>query len=312
VTSPLDPTVLSPATQLAALNLAAALGATAADAARRAARIEADLDRYRAFSGRQALRTFLSAPDPLASADWDWLRGEQHGALLLALPLSLPSLAIVARLFDAGRHFLCIEETALTAGVLRFVTQLHGGKRAMLVRAPHQVRHRKTAVAPERERTIYITFPDHHKTTEGTSRIVPFLGGEHYLPVTEPLLYFRGVRPLVTLLPGPDGRLMLERYEAPVNDPVTEDDATALLGWLAFSIETFARAGTHELLGWGAMSQRTCDSVRLTRAVNARMIEAFLRAWKRDDRAIPEDVYLWSVAELERIHAANRTRARGV
>jgi hypothetical protein len=312
VTPPREAVILSPETERAALNIAAALGTTAADAERRALRIEADLARYRAFSARQALRTFLSAPDPLTAGDWEWLQSGERGPLLLALPLTLPALAIVARLFDDGRRFLCIEETGLTAGVLRFVTELHRGKRAMLVRAPQQVRHRKTAPSPERERTIYVTFPDHHKTTEGTSRIVSFLGGEHYLPVTEPLLYFRGVTPVVTLLPGTDGRLILDRYEAPVSDPVTEDDATALLVWLARSIESFARAGTHELLAWGAMSQRTCDSVRLTRAVHARMLEAFLRAWKSDDGAIAEDVYVWSVGELERIHAANRTRAKGL
>jgi len=167
------------------------------------------------------------------------------------------------------------------------------------------LRHCRTASAEDLARTVYVTFPDHHRSSEGTSRVLPFFGLDHYIPLTEPLLYFRGVSPVVTLEAG-----RLVRYEAQPHDPVIEEDAAALLRWLIDRIETFARTGSDELLGWAAMSQRRCDNVRLSRAVHARMIEAFLRNWK-SEAGIEDGVYRWSIDELSRIHAANRNQAKG-
>jgi len=303
----MEPNALSPDTRLAMQNIAAALGCPIDAAVARALEVERILSRHRDLAShpRQALKALLAMEDPLGADDWRWLRARRSGPFVLALPLTLSAMSIVARLFERGEHFLCIEETSITAPLLRFLGQLHRGSRAAVVPASLQIRHRRTTSAEELARVIYVTFPDHHRSSEGTARVLPFFGAEHYVPLTEALLYFRGASPVVTLEGG-----TLARYEVPPHDPIVEEDATALLVWLMGRIEAFARAGEHELLGWAAMSQRTCDTVRLNRAVHARMLEAFLRSWK-SEAGIDDGLYRWSLGELSRIHAANKNQVKG-
>jgi hypothetical protein len=298
---------LSPDTRVAAQNIASALGCSTDAATARALDVERLLRRHRELAShpRQALEALLAIEDPLPADDWRWLRAKRNGPFILALPLTLSALSIIARLVRSGEHFLCIEETSVTSTLLRFLGELYRGSHAMLMPASMQIRHRRMTAAEELARVIYVTFPDHHRASEGTSRVLPFFGEEHYVPLTEALLYFRGASPLVTLEAG-----TLTRYEVPPHDPIVEEDATALLAWLTGRIEAFARAGTHELLAWTAMSQRTCDTVRLNRAVHARMVEAFLRSWK-SAAGIDDGLYRWSIGELARIHAANKSRAKG-
>jgi hypothetical protein len=302
--------VLSPDGWTAARNIEAALRQPADAAASRARRMELELDRYRglARNPRAALRALLAIDDPLPAADRRWLLKKENGPFVLSLPLTLPALAVIARLFDTRHHFLCIEETPLTMLLLGFLTELHKGRRAMMAQASGLIRHRRLATQKELSRTVFVTFPDHHRSTEGTSRVVPFFGGEHYVPITEPLLYFRGVSPVVTFAPAASGNgLALARYEVRPNDPVTEEDAVELLTWLMARIETFVQAGTHDLLSWTVISHRTRESFRVNRAVDARMVEAFLRAWKDDAGVIGDDLFAWSAGELARIHASSRT-----
>jgi len=129
----MEPNALSPDTRLAMQNIAAALGCPIDAAVARALEVERILRRHRDLAShpRQALKALLAMEDPLGADDWRWLRARRSGPFVLALPLTLSAMSIVARLFERGEHFLCIEETSVTAPLLRFLGQLHRGAKQL-------------------------------------------------------------------------------------------------------------------------------------------------------------------------------------
>ncbi len=224
------------------------------------------------------------------------------GAPLPAAPLSPPDRAgILALPFTTDAVLLLhsierpmlIEKTPLT----RSIEPLFG-KRAELVTSDMLLRRNREAGA----RPLFVTFPEHHLTSDGTTRTVRFLGGEHHFSLLEVLLLVRGAAPLVTLRAAAGG-LELVTFDAPIDAAaVREADALAVVAWLAENIESVIRFAPERVLSWRGMAPRTAAAMRLRRAMDARLLQALVRA----GGALPEEVRTRYVARLRSIEELQR------
>lgn len=212
---------------------------------------------------------------------------------ILALPYTTDAIALLAHLVARTQRTVVIEQTLLTKALMPlFRCEL--ATPDVLIRR-NRMRDERTA------REIFVTFPDHHLTLEGTTRPVTFLGGEFHFSLTEVLLYVRGASPLVTLR-AEQGGYTLEAYDAPV-DPqaVREQDALALLTWLAARVESVVRAAPEKVLSWRSIAQRTSAAARVRRILEGRMLQAFVRVGP-----MQEETRGWALGRLRAIEESNK------
>jgi len=215
------------------------------------------------------------------------LESHEH-PYLLALPYTTDAIALLAHLVTRTRRTVLVEQTLLTQTLM----PLFPCEFAMSDVLTRRNRTRDAATA----RSIFVTFPDHHFTLEGTTRPITFLGNEFQFSLAEALLYVRGASPLVTLAHR-DGRFQLDAYEAPV-DPqaVREQDALALVEWLAARIESVVRAAPASVLSWRSIAQRTTTAATLRRVLEGRMLQALVRVGP-----LTESTRRWALDRLRSI-----------
>jgi len=207
---------------------------------------------------------------------------------ILALPYTTDAIALLAHVVTQTRRPVIIEQTPLTHTLMPLF-QCDFAKPDMLIR-------RNRARDDRAARAIFVTFPDHHLTVEGTTRPMTFLGGEFHFSLAEGLLYVRGARPLVTLRAA-DGGYVLEAYEAPIDAAaVREQDMRALLEWLATRIESVILAAPSKVLSWRLIAQRTSAAERVRRVLEGRILQALVRMGP-----IAEETRSWAMVRLRGI-----------
>lgn len=212
---------------------------------------------------------------------------------VLALPYTTDAIALLAHLLTFTRRTVVIEQTLLTQSLMPlfrcdFAT-------------PDAISRRNRARDEHSSRAIFVTFPDHHLTLEGTTRPVTFLGGEFHFSLAEALLYVRGAAPVVTMRAEGE-RYALDAYTTPV-DPaaVREEDALSLLRWLAARIESVVLAAPEKVLSWRSVAQRTSAAARVRRILEGRMLQALVRIGP-----MPSETRAWALGRLRAIEESCR------
>ncbi|HEX7578735.1 MAG TPA: hypothetical protein VF580_01960, partial [Thermoanaerobaculia bacterium] len=222
----------------------------------------------------------------------------------LALPFTVDSVLLLARLGLTTRRILRVEKTPLVEPIVRALAEQSNG-RIELQSPGDLIRSNISRGSRPGERTTFVTFPDHHWTGEETSRRIRFFGEDHWFSVLEPLLFVRGVAPLVTLEPveGPGPyRFIPVAYDwAAPQGPVTEGDAQETLAWLACRLEAVLRADPGAAFSWGAAASRSVRATAARRALDRNLVSGFLRAWRAADRTLAPGAIAQSLSELERL-----------
>jgi KDO2-lipid IV(A) lauroyltransferase len=239
---------------------------------------------------------------PLASDATEFIDklGAHHPTYLLALPVTVSSIIFLAHLLkDSARQFYIID-TPLAQTYLRPLLAAAGN--AWLVSAAQMIKHNRARDGAEA--ITYVTFPDHQTTNTDTMREVPFCGERHLMPVVEPVLFFRGVGPLVTLDASAydeAGSFGLCEYPAKTpGKPASEADVRAVLGWLAAQVENVFRAAPVEVLSWELSSARSSNRRALSALMKLKAVEGFLRAWHTDGAGFNPEINDWAMTELQR------------
>lgn len=229
---------------------------------------------------------------------------EQSTPYLLALPFTVDAVSLLARLDLTTRRVVRVEKTPLVEPILGALAEQSNGR--MELQSPGDlVRANRLRGGRPGERTIFVTFPDHHWTGEETSRRIRFFGEDHWFPVLEPLLFVRGVAPLVTLEPvegpGPHRFVPVAYDRAVPRGPVTEGDAQETLAWLACRLEAVLRADPGAAFSWGPAASRSERATAARRALDRNLVSGFLRAWRAADRTLAPEAIAKSLSELERL-----------
>lgn len=199
----------------------------------------------------------------------------QEAPFVLALPLSTDALIVLARILQRPRQQTwVVEKTPLTQLLLEPIL---GGAGNVECVTPDVLIRRSRMREATGHRWVFVTFPDHHLTLDGTTRPVQFLGGPHHFSLVEPLLYARGASPILTLQRG-EKCLQLASYARPVDRAAfRESDAQDLLQWLAEQLETVIRSAPTKVLSWRELVKQTSEALRLKRIMDGRLVQALIR-----------------------------------
>jgi hypothetical protein len=212
---------------------------------------------------------------------------------VLALPYTTDAITLLAHVVARTRRTVIVEQTLLTQALMplfrcEFVTP------DVMIRR-NRTRDERTA------RAIFVTFPDHHLTLDGTTRPVTFLGGEFHFSLAEVLLYVRGASPIVTLRAEQSG-YVLDAYDAPVDPAVVrEQDALSIVEWLAARLESVVLAAPAKVLSWRSIAQRTSAAARVRRILEGRMLQALVRI-----APIGDQTRSWAMDRLRSIEESYR------
>jgi hypothetical protein len=202
--------------------------------------------------------------------------------------LALPFTTEAVLLLNSIRRPMLIESTSET----RILEPLFAG-RAELVTSDVMLRRNRDA-GP---RPLFVTFPDHHLTSDGTTRTVPFLGSAHHFSLVELLLLVRGAAPIVTMRAA-NGHLQLVAWDAEVDrSSVSEAHALAFVRWLAEQVESVIRSKPECVLSWRAIAQCSASAVRQRRIMDGRLLQALVRVGP----TLPTDIRARALARLRLI-----------
>ena len=251
------------------------------------------------------------------------LEAHDDDAYLLALPLTVSALSLVAHLSRDTRRRFCVTDTRYTRFYFHpFVRASETSGRVQLLSpaamlAHHRARlERRTAggaaavncreaqaAADDDAAVTYVTFPDIQTASLDTARRVPFMGEDYQFSTLDPLLYFRGLAPLYTFDAGEFAatrRLSLVAYRPTAARVVSEADVDALLAWLAGHMEQVFRQAPSDVLSW-TETQMLAYSTKATSAVmKLKMVEGYVRAWKAADPGFKDATFARSIAELQK------------
>ncbi|MFP5245256.1 MAG: hypothetical protein ACLGH0_01085, partial [Thermoanaerobaculia bacterium] len=111
---------------------------------------------------------------------------------VLALPYTTDAIALLAHLVKRTRRTVIIEQTLLTQSLAPLFP-------ACEFATPDAIARRNRTRDERSSHAVFVTFPDHHLTLDGTTRPVTFLGSQFQFSLSEVLLYVRGASPIVTL-----------------------------------------------------------------------------------------------------------------
>ncbi len=248
---------------------------------------------------------------------------ESHGAesYLLALPMTVSSVALLAHLVEDAHRRFCIINTSFTR--FYFHPFLAGGtrERVQLLTSAEIIAHnRGRGERPNADAVTYVTFPDHQTSRRETMWCLPFLGEDYEFSALDPVLFYRGLSPLFTFDArdfASTGRLKLIAYQdAAVSHEATELNVRALLAWLVGHIENVFRQNPTDVLAWSETQMRASRMRARAIVVKLKLVEGYLRVWKAADPKLNAETYVRSIAELgklqESANAPEKARAAGV
>jgi len=243
---------------------------------------------------------------------------ERHSSAscLLALPLTASSVLLLAGLSrkDARRRLLILN-TPLASAYLRPIVGGGGDRGASFLSSSEMVTHSRRQREGDDEAVTYVTFPDHQITRGDTMWGTRFLGEDYQFSTLEPLLFFRGVAPLITVgVEASDRGACLKLVSYPRARPpgeVTSGDIGAVLGWLAEQMEAVFRHALTDVLSWEYVYARS-DRMRARVAVmKLKEVEGYLHAWRSADARFDAEIHSAFVNELRELQDAlnNPTRS---
>jgi hypothetical protein len=234
---------------------------------------------------------------------------------LLALPLTVSSVLLLARLTEDESRRFCLIGTPLTYRYLKPLLDGQAGGRVKLLSSSEMLAHNlRRLETGSTEAVTYVTFPDHQTTAGDTMWRVTFLGEAYQFTTLEPLLFFRGLAPLFTLDASAYGsarRLSLAAYPGPGHpETFSEADVRAVLDWLAGHLEHVFRETPADVLSWmHAVSRSSRIKTQIT-VMKLKLVEGYLRAWRTSDTALSAGTYAQAITELrnlqETVNASDR------
>ncbi|HEY0016910.1 MAG TPA: hypothetical protein VGC13_11350 [Longimicrobium sp.] len=218
---------------------------------------------------------------------------DSGGASLLALPLTVDAVALVAALLDEGRTLRILQTPATETFLTPLLADLSRA-RARLATATELL-----GMARAGERAVYVTFPDHAAAGLNGRWETPFLGSPHLFSLLEPLLAARGVSPVYTLdVDGSSTLALRSEFMGDHGSTVTSVQITTLVEGLAGAMERVIRWRPEEVLSWGWLDRNSASAAVYTRTAALGYLRGFLRVWQASGPGMEPDLYAWSTARL--------------
>jgi len=228
-----------------------------------------------------------------------------NGSCLMALPFSGAALELLHELASDGSLPLILVEGAALA------------KRSMDVGATIQdlprcqtrevIKHVKIQVK-QPQAVVYVSFPELHALTAGTTANTSFLGKACRFSVLDPLLCRYGLNTLLTIgyFPASNGvGPELVSCEAPKVGPEEHTLAiTTLLRWLLGHLQVSASVAPDDTLSWHYLYRASMHHYQIERHNRIEQLDAYFNAWRSSPGGMPEKLCRLAAARVAALRAA--------
>lgn len=256
----------------------------------------------RSLNTLRKMNVSLDAPEAVRA-----LKRYDSQSYLLALPFTVSAMSLIAHLVhDSSRQFAIIDTRFTRYYFYPFMKAAETCERIQLLSPTAMLRHNRTRLEHSTDDTpvTYVTFPDLQATTLDTARRIRFMDEDYHFSTLEPLLFFRGLAPLMTF--GADDlaatrKIKLVSYPFTNTRSVNEGDIDGLLEWLAEQIEQVFREVPAEVLSWTEMRMLAYSMKAMTAVMKLKMIDGYVRAWKAADPDFTDDAFSRATAELQQV-----------
>lgn len=235
---------------------------------------------HTALLQRQRLRSNWTAPTALPAAYKGAAQAVhaalEHSPCLLALPFSAPGIELLRALSaDAGLRLVLIESPTLRA----VRDEIPLASRALPVCATRDAIKQVKAESNRGTRTVYVSFPELHSLSHGTTAPVSFLNKPCRFSVFDPLLCLYGLDTLLT--PAGDGVTLLS-WDASTSRHAGQGAAIrACLHWLIGNLQASAAAAPTATLSWHQLYRTSFHCYEIERENQLKQLDAYVAAWKR-------------------------------
>jgi len=287
--------------QQTAAGMAYYLGLTDDDATLRA---QAACERRQRRHGEQPFSDGpVVPPDHAAKQVQAALR--KNCSCLMALPFSGAALELLHELASSGSlPMILIESPALA--------KLSSSLGTAINDLPHckthdVIKHVKIQVA-QPQAVVYVSFPELHTLTAGTTASTSFLGKACRFSVLDPLLCRYGLNTLLTIghFPASSGAgPELVSCDAPAIGPEGNSQAiTTLLRWLLGHLQVSASAAPDDTLSWHHLYRASAHCYQIERHNRIEQLEAYFKAWQRAPGGMPESLSRIAAARMAALRNA--------
>ncbi len=237
-----------------------------------------------AAQAQAAYRAFLAEPthgdDALFLAVVAALK--QHSCLL-ALPLQIQALQLLLQLAQRCQRHIVVIDTPLVREIIRELDlqesclQLKPAKEVI-----KQVKALKATPSPEK--TLYVSFPESHPFSAGTSMTLEMSGKPYGFSMLEPLLCCSGLPLLLSLrISATASAPQVGLVSLAIDNLTTQSSGAALQScalWLAEQLQSCAQALPNQSLAWQPLFRASAHFRSIERSDKLRQLEAYLDTWK--------------------------------
>lgn len=303
-TRPQAPIIKQPDTERsirqAAAGMAYYLGLSEEDAILRA---QAACERRERRGGQPLSDGLVVSPDQAYKVLHRSLK--ENGSCLMALPFSGAALELLHELSADGSLPLILVESPALAKLLADL----GATIQDLPRCQtwDVIKHVKIQVA-QPQAVVYVSFPELHTLTVGTTANTSFLGKACRFSVLDALLCRYGLNTLLTIgyFPatagvGPE----LVSCEAPKVGPEEHTKAiTTLLRWLLGHLQVSASVAPDDTLSWHHLYRASMHCYQIERHNRIEQLDAYFNAWRSSPGGMPETLCRIAAARVAALRAA--------
>jgi hypothetical protein len=232
-----------------------------------------------------------------------------NGPCLLALPchvVALKMLQLIAR--DLGVQLVLVDSPAARS----LLDELIPGH-AIARCATHELIKRVKIASPDDAQVVYVSFPELHALTAGTTASTVFLGKSCRVSVLEPLLCLSGINTLLTVAAVNDAstaHLTIACWNAAAFRAEQHPRPLGFtLGWLWSHLQGVASAAPARMLSWHALYRASAHCQQIERDNQIKQLEAYFDAWKRSPAGLDVDIEQLAAARLAAMRDINPSGA---
>jgi hypothetical protein len=230
------------------------------------------------------------------------LNSLQQGSCLLALPFNVNAVQLLKQLPDLVKAPIVLIESP---GVFELVTALQLNKIKSCA-SKDVIKKVKADAKSEDGQTLYLSFPELHPHTKGTAAKVEFLGKPCHFSLLESLLFFQGIKTLMTLTTdvadthANNVKLVAYMPNNETNNTLTQALQDTLL-WLVQHLQRAAQTIPSQTFSWQYLFQNSEHCQMIEYGDQLKQIDAFFEAWKTTGADLDEKTYAFAKTYLSKM-----------
>lgn len=251
----------------------------------------------------------------LAQVQLALVQALKQNSCLLALPLQVQALHLLRQLAQRSQRKIVIVETAQVRQIVQDMQLLDSclvlkPSKEVIKLVKERTQNSAGNTANEHEHTLYISFPESHPFSAGTSTTLEFAGKAYGFSMLEPLLCVSGLPTLLSLSSDlssdtNSSDMTLAHFSlAQVTDQKASAAMMTIATWLASQLQSCAQCHPAQSLAWQALFRASLHCRTIERSDKLKQLEAYFDVWKNSGTGLDLATHEMLKSRLQQLRTA--------